>query len=302
MMRMSALIALSLTLTAGVALAQVEIPDDTATARKYAMPRPSVLPQAWQLKFEFTKPMRVVRNVPGRDKPVHYWYFLYTVSNPTDAEVEFLPRIQMLTDDLELVNAQIAVDKDLFEFIKRRHEDRAELLDYPVSITGRLLKGMENAKDSVAVFPLEEDPKFFRIIVAGVSGEQWSIQIPPAKPGGQPQKVVLEKARMITFQVPGKTPPDRLPPVVKVSDQWIMREAPERKQLELLIEKAIEGKTEEAIQVKDKPIGVPTRDDAAKAPEVPEAKEQAPAKQPEPKDNAADDNAVDTPPADEMEK
>ena len=54
-----------------------------------AFPKPSLYPKSWELKFEHSKPKRVVvkdeKNIPRA-----YWYMTYTVTNNSDSEQLFL--------------------------------------------------------------------------------------------------------------------------------------------------------------------------------------------------------------------
>ena len=50
-----------------------------------AVPTPSIVPRSWTLDFQFAQLERVSVTLPGKDKPVVYWYMVLTpvpVSRP----------------------------------------------------------------------------------------------------------------------------------------------------------------------------------------------------------------------------
>lgn len=246
-------LALCVTLAAGVLIAQDAADDGAEEATQqvtYEVPQPSVVPPSWELEFSCKTPMRTVQPSARGGEPVYYWYFLYTVSNPDDREVFWLPRIQLLTDELELVDAKMAVPVKLFRQIKELH--KAKYLEDPLQVSGPLLSGSDNARDSVAIFALKKDPSQFKIFIEGLSGEQQPMEV---KVGNETRKVTMAKVRMLEFKVPGHTPADRSPDVVKVDENWIMRPVPPKTTLEVDLEKAAAGKPGEAILENGRPLG-----------------------------------------------
>ena len=207
-------------------------------AGNYAEPEPSVIPLAWQLNFKLQRVGRIVlKDTAGKD--VYYWFVIYTVSNPTSKALDFMPRITMLTDSLGVHEAQLAISLDLFKTIK--NASNAKYLEEPLAVT-RVLGGEDNARDTIALFPLAGDPKWFRLFFAGFSGEQWPIKVPTGEPG-QTREVMLEKVRAMEFSVPGNTGPNERPPVVLKpgSDKWTMRALPPQINYEIDLKRAKQG-------------------------------------------------------------
>ncbi|MDD4891199.1 MAG: hypothetical protein PHU85_14855 [Phycisphaerae bacterium] len=209
---------------------------DAAVAKPsvhFVEPEPAVVPVSWQLDIKVSKPTRIVITPTGNKDPVYYWIIIYTVSNPTNKAQDFLPRITLMTDTLETVDAQMAISPDLFKTIKE--VTKAKYLEEPIQVT-RVLGGADNARDSVAVFPLKGDPKWFRVFFCGFSGEQW----PMKTPGGD---VTMEKVRTMEFSVPGNTPPEQVPPVELKpgSDKWTMRAMPPQTRYEIDLNRIRKG-------------------------------------------------------------
>lgn len=193
------------------------------------IPAPSVVPASWELRFRFHDPQRVAVFLPGQADPVVYWYMLYTVENPGDQEVEFLPRFELVTNTLKVVASEIKVSPEAFQAIRRRSGD--PLLVPPEQAVGRLLCGKENARHSVAIWR-EFDPKAerFRIFVRGLCGEVTRVKNPafdPARSESDANKryFILYKTLAIPYTLPAG-PRDRMAvPAVRQPDKqrWIMR-------------------------------------------------------------------------------
>ncbi len=238
--------------------------DAGASADEYVVPEPSIIPLSWQLEFRHEAPKRTMIKSPGESKTSYVWYLIYTIANPTERDVYYLPRIQMLTDEMKLIDAEMAIGPTVFNRIKDLN--KAKFLEEPLKVTGRILSGADNARDSVAIFTLDKDPKWFRLFFSGLSGEQWQLKVPPATPGGPPQDVTLEKVRVLEFRIPGNTSPEKVPPVVPVMDKWVMRSTP--------------AKSTEKVDLEAIARGATTRGAApaqAPAPNVPPAPVPAPA-------------------------
>ncbi len=246
MARWFALLGITLSLAGGWLLAQdAGLNNVDQTQNSYSVPEPSVVPLGWELDMTYKSPMRLVAP-DSQGNETYYWYFLYTVSNPKDHEVFFLPRVQLLTDKLELVDAEMAMPLDLFRKIKTLH--KAKYLEDPLAVSGPLFTAYDNARDSVAVFALKGDPTSFRIIFSGLSGEQQEL----VRPNGKP--VVMEKVRVMDFRVPGHTPADQLPKVIAEGDEWLLRPAPPKAAMNVDLSKAAAGRLDEVITVNGVPL------------------------------------------------
>jgi hypothetical protein len=215
------------------AAAQTSGPDEAAAnpdnqtaataAGGYVEPEPSVIPLSWQLNLKLQRVGRLVlKDTAGKN--VYYWFVIYTVSNSSSKALDFMPRITMLTDALDIREAQLAISADLFKAIKVA--SNSKYLEEPLAVT-RILGGEDNARDTVALFPLSGDPKWFRLFFAGFSGEQWPVKVPAGEPG-KTRDVIMEKVRAMEFTVPGNTDAQHIPPITLKpgSDKWTMRALP----------------------------------------------------------------------------
>jgi hypothetical protein len=207
-----------------------------------AAPTPSLTPQTWQLDFQFEDPQRLVVQLPGEAKPRVYWYILYNVVNNSGKDVQFLPRFEIVTNDLKVVTADPATDPVVFATIKKLHaKDRPFLLE-PLEATGKLLQGSDNAKDSVAIWrDFSGQTRRFTMFVGGLSGDNVVIPNPtfdPSKPEtevregpkGQkvkvtvnPRRFTLYKTLSIVYTLPGDDEARKTALAVRGDLEWVMR-------------------------------------------------------------------------------
>lgn len=207
-----------------------------------AAPEPSISPQTWQLDFRFEDPQRLVLQIPGESAPRVYWYMLYNVVNNSNKDVQFLPRFEIVTRVLNVIPADTAADPAIFMAIRKRHiKDRPFLLD-PLEVTGKLLQGEDNAKDSVAIWQdFTPQTRKFTLFVGGLSGDNVVITNPTFEPGkdetkvckgprGQdikvtvnPRRFVLYKTLSIEYTLPGDNEARTTALPVRGELEWIMR-------------------------------------------------------------------------------
>ena len=206
-----------------------------------AEPEPSVVPVAWELKFEPTPPTRIEVGTQT------YWYMLYTVTNNAGEDVDFHPEIVRLNEiETELPAeharaqpqnaARIIVDPAIvglqsavFRAIQERHKKTHPFLATPVNAIGKLLQGRDNARTSVAVFR-DLDPRVskFTIYVSGLSGERITKPNPTYDPRREsddknPKIFVLRKTLAIPYTVPGDLKTRRIAKPKLGRMNWVMR-------------------------------------------------------------------------------
>jgi hypothetical protein len=190
---------------------------------------PSAAPMTWELVFRFQDPQRVSVVVPGKAEPVVYWYMLYSVENLGEQEVDFYPEFELVTNTLKVVQSEIKVSPEAFRAVQRRADD--PLLVTPERAIGKLLRGKDRARHSVALFR-DFDPKTtsFTIFVGGLSGEVKRVKN-PAFDEGKPESRTNEryftfrKTLSIPFKFPGSetTRASVIPDRLADKQQWIMR-------------------------------------------------------------------------------
>jgi hypothetical protein len=187
-----------------------------AVAHLAAYPKPSLVAKSWQLDFTCTAPKAIaVRDSLGDYK--WYWYLPYKVVNHSDAEQMFMPQFQIVTDEGDIATPALSLPPEVFEQIKY-HLNNKYLLE-PVRAIGKLDRGEDNARESVAVWPAPDHPILhMKVFVSGLSGETQSIDDPVTG-----QKVMLTKALMLEYTTPGKPPILKYQPVVAQGQSWVMR-------------------------------------------------------------------------------
>jgi len=194
-----------------------------------AIPQPALAPKSWELSFRFQDPKRVSVLLPGKDKPVVYWYMLYEVENGTEIEVDFYPAFELVTDTLKVAHSEAKVSPEAYRTVQRLAGD--PLLVVPEKAVGRLLRGKDRARHSVAIWR-DFDPKArgFTVYVAGLSGEVKRLKNPvfdPGKPESEanPKEFLLRKTLAVPYRFPGSqaTRAGTIPERVPQEQQWVMR-------------------------------------------------------------------------------
>lgn len=227
-----------------------------------AAPEPSLVPKNWELNFRYRDPERIAVTVPGRAKPVIYWYMLYTVENPGDegqefttgsqkpgeSEIEkwsrirfaptsrpaggppkFYPTFTIVTDTLQVVESEIGVSPEAFRAIQRRWNN--PLLLPASKMNGEILVGADRARHGVAIWP-DFDPKAreFTVYITGLSGETARIANPAfnaKEPVGprNPRVFILHKTLSAPYRLPGGSEARALAVPERLSREpmWVMR-------------------------------------------------------------------------------
>ena len=137
-------------------------------AEKY--PEPSPYPTSWEITFDYKEPSRIVVNVPGSTTPKAYWYLPYTVTNEGEETQVFIPQFEIVTEDGRVHRARKDVPARVYDAVKNRERNR--LMVPPTRVGGELRPGVDQARDSVAIWEEpERDMGTFKIFVGGLSGE-----------------------------------------------------------------------------------------------------------------------------------
>jgi len=201
----------------------------TAPSSLWAAPKPAIVPapDTWQLNIRLLgDPQRIVVQFPGFDEPKVYWYLPYTITNNTGQDVDFYPEFEIFTNTFKLYQAGRGVRKYVFNAIRQRYNATIPLLESEELITGRILQGEDNARDSVIIFEdIDPNATSVKLFISGLSNEATTIESPIYKDPatGKGKDILLKKTLMLQYQIPG----DAYSPDQKVmlyrSRQWIMR-------------------------------------------------------------------------------
>ncbi len=168
------------------------------TVRAY--PEPAVVNPSWSLDFEYETPQVV--EYRGRDGQTrYYWYMPYKVTNNTGRDRIFVPEIVILKDTGEIRRAGEGVPAAVFNKVK--NELNNPLLEQPIQIVGRLLTGRDQARESVAIWPVsDEDVDRFSVFVGGIHGETQKVPS-PLDPDDREQDVLMRRTKWLVFEAPG---------------------------------------------------------------------------------------------------
>jgi hypothetical protein len=207
-----------------------------------AAPVPSLAPKSWELRFDFGDPQTITVQMPGYDKPQTFWYMLYTVTNTSGQEVQFLPRFELMTNTMQVLQGNPGIHPFVLQAIKRRHRPTHPLLVEPVKVMGRLLQGPDNAKSSVAIWPqIGVRANQFTVYVAGLSGESVLVRNPNHKRDKDeyltkklddgteirmlvnPKFFTLRKTLAIRYILPGDEQTRMTAKAGRLGKEWIMK-------------------------------------------------------------------------------
>jgi len=192
-------------------------------------PQPALAPASWELRFRFHDPARVSVVLPDQAEPVVYWYVLYSIENPTDREVDFYPRFEIVTDTLKVVPAEVGVSPYAFKAVFDRA--RNPLLIPPEQVTGKILRGEDQIRHSVALFrDFDPKAKSFTVYVGGLSGEiiRWrnpAFDESQPENGTNPRYFLLRKTLAVPYQLAGSeaSRPKAVPRRIPEKQSWVMR-------------------------------------------------------------------------------
>jgi len=223
----------------------------TAAPMLRAEPQPTPAPTKWELTFKPDQLQKITAN--GRT----YWYLIYRVINNTGEDVDFLPVIERVSDittelppdkaeqspekasKLIVDPAITGIDPTVFRAIKQRHARTYPLLISPVDVIGRIRQGIDNSRESVAIFKdLEPRVSKFTIYIGGLSGERQALpnpnyRKPPKSPDGSvavptpdeknPPVFVIQKTLALPYTLPGDASTRRYAMPAMGRPEWVMR-------------------------------------------------------------------------------
>lgn len=202
--------------TAAVIAAASVLLCSAAVLRAETAPEPSIVSNSWQLSFKYSFPRVIAVRLPDENKPQLYWYVTYTVTNETGADQLFIPDMVMLTDHGDLMTANEHISPVVFRAIKNYVAD--PLLESPTQVIGKILQGPDNARTSVAIWPVpDHDVDMVRIFFGGLSGETHEVT------DSTGQKHELHKTLMAEFDCPGDNTHVVQKPFIKKKQEWVVR-------------------------------------------------------------------------------
>ncbi|MCL4222724.1 MAG: hypothetical protein KJZ65_15300 [Phycisphaerales bacterium] len=183
-------------------------------------PEPDPVPTRWELNFQ-PGPLRVIRLEGGVSGPRHYFYMTYRVTNHSGNDLIFAPSFDLVTQEGALRRSGRDVPPEVTAHILSML--RNPFLEDQISILGNILQGIENAKDGLVIWPVDDlETDSVTIFVAGLSGENKPYVVQDSQTGRN-KRVMLRKTLMLHYETPGTLANRDSTPLDLGESQWVMR-------------------------------------------------------------------------------
>ncbi len=147
----------------------------------------------WEIDFVPGDMRLYVDPTEGR----YYWYFTYTVTNRTERDLVFAPRIELFLDSGEILRSGRGVPTRVVDQLKRLLGN--PLLEDQNRIIGDLRVGRENARTGIAIWPAEDqEVTELTLFFQGLSSDRQDVIHPETG-----EKVALYRTLRREYLVPG---------------------------------------------------------------------------------------------------
>ena len=192
-----------------------------AGAHAQTAPEPARVSPTWMLDFEHQQP----RVVSYREADGHvrwFWYMPYKIVNDTGRIQSFIPDVTVAYDNGAIIDADKSIPASVYRLVHERVGN--PLMKSPAEAAGDILDGPDYARESVAIWehPDEQERGHageMRVFVAGISGETRAIP----HPVDPEQTIVLQRARMLRYDLPGRPATPRQQPIALEETRDVMR-------------------------------------------------------------------------------
>lgn len=179
-------------------------------------PEPDAVPRRWELQVDSGELRLVTIDVPNLG-PRKYLYLTFKAVNNSGQDMLFAPSFELSDGEGRVYRS--GRDVPLFVTQQLLASTQNPFIQDQIGIIGEFLQGAENAKDGLAIWPVDGfSPAQLTVYAAGFSGETKTVTAPDGK-----SKFVLRKTLRLEFQTPGDlaTPSSEAYPVA--TRGWIMR-------------------------------------------------------------------------------
>lgn len=168
--------------------------------------QPSATPISWEFEISFLDPRPIEVLLPGQKQPEVFWYMVYTATNTSGRRQQFFPMFQIVTEDLRVINTDMAISPTVFDAIAARHKTTHPYLVPPTKAIGALLAGDDEARESVAIWrQVDLSLNNFSVYIAGLSGETRFVRN-PSYDADKPETVTVQadngREREVTINPP----------------------------------------------------------------------------------------------------
>jgi len=175
----------------------------------------------WTYDLKIEDPQPIVVAAPGGEKEV-YWYVVYTVTNTSKAEHNYIPTFTMYSDTTKVERAGIY--PAVFNAILKHR--RIQFLENSAAMFGKVLPGPDNARTCVAIFkPMDRATSHFTIFVENASGLFIERPNPAAPENAKPEEkiVTLRKTLALKYKIPGDEFWKNLDTAIPTAKTWTWR-------------------------------------------------------------------------------
>jgi len=193
----------------------------------WAAPQAGLISPSWELNIQFYDPQRItVQTNSGTET---YWYVVYRVTNRTGKDVRFFPFFRIVTNTLQVVDAGDGVHPSAYDLIAARHRQEFPFFAPPVKVTGLILQGAANARESAAVFKtFDPDASSFKVYMGGLAGEKLRVNntaFDPSKDESEdnPRSFLVQRTLEVSYDLPGDRETRAVARPVRRDRQWVMR-------------------------------------------------------------------------------
>lgn len=190
-------------------------------------PQAGLISPSWELDVEFMDPQRITVSTPTGNQT--YWYVLYRAINRTGKDVRFFPSFRIVTNTLKVVDAGDGVHPAVYDAIASRHRVDFQNFAPPVKVTGLLLQGAANARESAAVFKqFDPEASSFKVYMGGFAGEKVRVNntaFDSAREESEdnPRSFLVQRTLEITYDLPGDPTTRAYARPIRRDRQWVMR-------------------------------------------------------------------------------
>lgn len=190
-----------------------------------AAPEPAVVQEKgeWTLDVRF-EPLDQIEIRVG-DEVKRYWYEIFSVTNNTDQDVEFVPNFELMTDTMQVIPAEKEVPQVIYDKLKRRYARKYPFLTPLERVDNRVLVGEDNTQDILVVWPdFDARAKEVSVFLTGFSNEAAVIDHPTKKDeNGEPEKVYLRKTLELNYKIEGDPSLRSEARLSYLGKDWVMR-------------------------------------------------------------------------------
>ncbi len=179
-------------------------------------PEPDPVPRRWELQVDSGDLRLVTIDVPNLGVR-KYLYITFKAVNNSGQDMLFAPAFELSDGEGRVYRSGREVPLYVTQQLLARTQN--PFIQDQIGIIGEFLQGAENAKDGLAIWPVDGfNPAQLTVYAAGFSGETKTVTAPDGK-----SRFVLRKTLRLEFHTPGdlSVPSSESYPVGARS--WIMR-------------------------------------------------------------------------------